>query len=257
MKKIKLFNFWRILKFETPTLIKGAIAVIRKFDMEALHLKINSDKLIAQETELEAITEVVRTHPAAKELKRDRAKRLRILRTLNTYLSALNKAVDTTPIPEHEVVIPFMDKHIRGIASNNFKELDERMVQMLRDYDSDEALQTALGVVGISIYFDSLKEVQANISTSKAKLVKFKSEQPKMRTDAIKRESIQLLNNLLADIELSQIKYPEVDYTPLKNELYSFLSDYITLEKTRRTKSRKTALEKKTAALSGKTSAAD
>lgn len=239
-------------------MIKGATALLSKYDAEALDLKIWVERLQAQETELVGIKKIVRTDPAVKnELEKYRRRRKRLLAVLSTYLLGMNKAmIDLSDSGLHRV-ITFLNGHLSGIAADNGKKLDEKVLQLIQEYDTDETLRTALSEAGVQRYLDELKAVQENIISCKAALVEFRGKQPRVRTNEIKRRSVVLLNELLAAIELSQIRHPEKDYLPLKNELNAFLSEYKALDKTRRTLSRKATEEKKSAALSGKTSAAD
>lgn len=248
-------KYGRIQKMETPTLFKGVNAILSKYDTEALDIKTWCDLLLDQESELGELTEINRTHPASKELKTQRKARKMLLSVINTHYSALNRAQVGLLTAQQEVVIPFLTKYVRNSVSNNNKKLDEILIQMFGTIDEDVSLQTALQVVGLKVYFDELKVIQQNITLCKSKIVKFKSETPKMRTEAIKKSAVNALSNLIQSIELGKIKYPEKDFVPLTNELGAFLSEYQMLDKMRRTISKRTAENKKTVALSSTTDA--
>ena len=76
-----------------------------------------------------------------------------------------------------------------------------------------------------------------------------------MKIPTIKKSAVKALNNLIVSIELGKIKHPELDYEPLINELNAFLGQYQSLDKTRRTISKKAAENKKTVASSTTTTA--
>lgn len=250
----KTYNFGRLHKFETPTLIKGVNAILKNYDTEALDIKIWCDLLLDQESELGELTEINRKHPASKELKMLRKRRKLLLSVLNTHYSALERANVEQLKGHQEILIPFLERFVRNLVTNNYKKLEELVTQMLRNTDEDTEIQSALETVGLKIYFDELKMIQENIALCKSKVVKFKSEIPKMRTSAIKNSSVQALNNLIRSIELGKIKNPETDYSPLSNELDVFLGEFRVLDKSRKTRS-KTAETKKTAASSTTTTA--
>ena len=250
MNIIKVYSYGRIQKFEISTLIKGVNAIVKKYDTVALDIKIWCDLLLDQESELGEITEINRTHPAMKDLKKYRTLLRNILSVLNTHLSALKRAQVSTLSPQQEVVVPFLDRSIRNIVTSNFKKVEEKVIQMIHEVEQNSELQAALEVVGLKVYFDELKLVHNNVALCKMKMVTFKSETPKMRTAAIKSSSVKALTNLIRSINLAIIKYPEKDYNPMTNELNVFLGEYQSLDKSRRTMSKKSAEIKKTAALS-------
>ena len=126
---------------------------------------------------------------------------------------------------------------------------------MIRLIDEDEALRLSLAEAGMKVYFDELKVIQEKIILCQTTVVKFKSELPKEKTATIKKSAVKALNNLIESIELGKIKHPELDTTPLTNELESFLSEFRSLDKTRRTIAKKIAENKKTVASSPTTSA--
>ncbi|MHB9057085.1 MAG: hypothetical protein ACYC2P_13220 [Paludibacteraceae bacterium] len=252
---LKISHYGRIHKMETPTLIKGVNAILKNYDREALDIKIWCDLLLNQESELGEITEINRRNPAMKELNTYRKARRSLLSVINTHYSALERAQVNSLAAQLEVVIPFLNRFVRNLVSNNFKKMNEIVIQMLHIVNEDVSLQSALEVVGLKVYFDELNLIQNNITLCKSRIVKFKSEIPKMRTEAIKKEAVNALNNLIMSIELGKIKHPELDYTPLTNELNVFLGEFQALDKTRRTISKNSAENKKTAAMSPTTTA--
>ncbi len=251
---IKIVRYGRIHKYETPTLIKGVNAILKNYDTEALDIKTWSELLLDQESELGEITEINRKHPASGELKTLRKARRHLLSVINTHYRALERAQVDSLKAHQEVLVPFLDRYVRHIIVSNYKKLDEVVSQMLGEAAIVPELSPALEAVGLKVYFDELKMVQDNIALCKSKVVKFRSEIPKMRTAAIKESSVNALNNLIKSIELGRIKNPETDYTPLSNELGVFMGEFQSLDKARRTRSKKAEI-KKTAASSTTTTA--
>ena len=252
---LKNNKYGRIHKMETPTLIKGVNAIVKKYDTVDLDLKTWCDQLLNQESELAELTEIILTHPAMKELKKQRKARKKLLGVVNIHYSALERAQVDSLTTQQEVVIPFLKQYVRNTITNNNKKMEEIVIQMLRTIEENEPLRMALQTVGLKVYFDELKMIQQNITLCKTKIVAFKSETPKMRTAAIKKSAVNALSNLIQSIELGKIRYPEKDYMPLTNELEAFLSEYQMLDKTRRTISKKIAENKKTVASSPTTDA--
>ena len=153
------------------------------------------------------------------------------------------------------MVLDFLNRFIVDISANNYKKVDEKVSEIINAIEKDSSLQSAIAAVGMKVYFDELKVVQQKITSSQSIVVKFKSELPKTKIPTIKKSAVKALNNLIVSIELGKIKHPELDYEPLINELNAFLGQYQSLDKTRRTISKKAAENKKTVASSTTTTA--
>ena len=252
---MEVYEYGRIQKFETPTLIKGANVILGKYDTEALDIKTWCDLLLDQESELSEVTEVNRKHPAMDELKIYRKERKTLLGVIKIQSFALERSRIGSIITQQKVVLDFLNRFIGDISANNYKKVDEKVSEIINAIEKDSSLQSAIAAVGMKVYFDELKVVQQKITSSQSIVVKFKSELPKTKIPTIKKSAVKALNNLIVSIELGKIKHPELDYEPLINELNAFLGQYQSLDKTRRTISKKAAENKKTVASSTTTTA--
>ena len=252
---MKKSSYQRIHQNESSTLINGVNAILGNYDTVALDIKTWSDQLQNQGSELNAVTEINRKHPAMDDVKihlKDRKSLLGVLKTQSLVLERL----PIGSISSHQAkVLVFLKRFVRNINTYNYKEVDKIVAQMFRLIEEDEALRLSLAEVGMMVYFDELKVIQEKIILCQTTVVKFKSELPKEKTATIKKSAVKALNNLIESIELGKIKHPELDTTPLTNELESFLSEFRSLDKTRRTIAKKTAENKKTVASSPTTSA--
>ena len=252
---MKKYNFQRIHKNESSTLINGVNAILGKYDTVALDIKAWSDDLLNQGSELNEVTEINRKHPAMDDVKihlKDRKSLLGVLKTQSLVLERL----PIGSISSHQAkVLLFLKRFLRDINTGNNKEVDKIVVQMIRLIDEDEALRLSLAEAGMKVYFDELKVIQEKLIACQSTIVQFKSEIPKTRAIEIKKSAVKTLNNLIESIELGKIKHPELDTTSLTNELQTFLGDYWTLNQTRRTISKRTAENKKTVASSTTTDA--
>jgi len=252
---MKVFKFGRIHKMETPTLIKGVNAIVKKYDTEALDIKTWSELLLKHGKEFDKETEINRRHPAMDDVKIYRKQCKKLLGVIMTQSSALER-IQIDSISSHRIkVLNFLKPYRRDIGTNSYKKVDEIVSLIIRLIDEDASLRLSIAEVGMKVYFDELKVIQEKLIACQSTIVQFKSEIPKTRAIEIKKSAVKTLNNLIESIELGKIKHPELDTTPLTNELESFLSEFRSLDKTRRTIAKKTAENKKTVASSPTTSA--
>ena len=252
---MKKNNYERIKKYESSTLIKGVNAILSKYDTEALDIKTWSELLLKHGKEFDKETEINRRHPAMDDVKIYRKQCKKLLGVIMTQSSALER-IQIDSISSHRIkVLNFLKPYRRDIGTNSYKKVDEIVSLIIRLIDEDASLRLSIAEVGMKVYFDELKVIQEKIILCQTTVVKFKSELPKEKTATIKKSAVKALNNLIESIELGKIKHPELDTTPLTNELESFLSEFRSLDKTRRTIAKKTAENKKTVASSPTTSA--
>ena len=252
---MKKSNYQRIHKNESSTLINGVNVILGKYDTEALDIKTWSDQLLNQGSELNEVTEINRRHPAMDEVKIYRQGRRSILGVMKTQSYVLERTRIDSITSHLTVVLEFLKRFVRDINTYNYKEVDKIVAQMIRLIEEDATLRTSLAEMGMMVYFDELKVIQEKINLCQTTVVKFRSEIPKKKTATIKKSAVKALNNLIESIELGKIEHPELDTTPLTNELESFLSAYRSLDQTRRTIARTTAENKETVASSPTTTA--
>ena len=252
---MKKNNYERIKKYESSTLIKGVNAILSKYDTEALDIKTWSELLLKHGKEFDKETEINRRHPAMDDVKIYRKQCKKLLGVIMTQSSALER-IQIDSISSHRIkVLNFLKPYRRDIGTNSYKKVDEIVSLIIRLIDEDASLRLSIAEVGMKVYFDELKVIQEKLIACQSTIVQFKSEIPKTRAIEIKKSAVKTLNNLIESIELGKIKHPELDTTSLTNELESFLSEFRSLDKTRRTIAKKTAENKKTVASSPTTSA--
>lgn len=125
---------------------------------------------------------------------------------------------------------------------------------MFLELDSDSAKMEAVQTLGYKPLLNELRTNQQSIKDTQKMRRSTKALNPGIQSrKKIVHRTLTAMNDLFHAIGINQKALPEVDYTPLVNELNKMLAEYKVLLQTRRTLALKSADIKKTDALSATT----
>jgi hypothetical protein len=256
MKKIIVFvliSFSRLWKNEFRALVNKVVAILDQCDPVALNIKFVYDRLVEAQAQLSLLKVPAGKHPKTAELSDDRVKRKKLIRTLVSQVRILNSANTVYNIPQLEVITPFVARYLNPIVNANSTVQSDVLDEMFGKLDGDTSLQAAIETLNLKASFDELKVLQQHMSDTETERSNTKDHQ-EVVTTVVRASGERTLKNLISEIELAQMKYPELDYNPLIEKLNELFTFYMAQAKTRTT-IRKQAASSKVSTINTKTTA--
>lgn len=171
-----------------------------------------------------------RGHPITKKLTR-----LRELRTLHVQAIKfeLKKAIKLDETGEDELVLNLNNAITRFLdklhESKNEVVMHQRLLQFIDQVATDSKLAQALSkydmITLISELEATLEDTVSYLNERTASIAK----RPKLETELIKKEVIEVIKYLFNEIELAQLRNPSIDYSELIDEMNGMLRNMNTL----------------------------
>lgn len=247
MIKIVQVPFSKVPKLEFPELVNNVVLVVSKHNPDACYIRGFYDYLLEVQSQNSKLS--VTNRKTEESIKLQSLKKRRY-----TVLSAIigqTKNLEKVNLPEHanalSTVTLFIDGFFGKIRKDVSKIKTERVKQLFAQLDSDFALQTAMQNVGLTPYLNELRDIQLNIDDKSAKNIEQNAARPKLKDTQEVIAKIRLaLNNLLRGIEFGVHAHPNVDYTPLINELNELLTKYRSEIKAKATRTKNAATDNST-----------
>jgi len=229
MRKIfTTFNFRRVPKLEFPDLINGVIATTEKYKPETMFITGLFLKLKQVQPRLKSLAVVYTKTTETPVLKELRIKLEALLRAIIHQTKAVVTANLDSQAEQRVLVLPFIEKFFNNIISDSPKTRKERITQMFITLDGNSELSDAVNAVGLSLYIEELRSLIQSMESTQSHRRKVKSSRPRMKTKEIIIEVSTALVNYLKSVEIAIIEHPELDYTPMVNELNELFVSYKT-----------------------------
>jgi len=240
MKKLNFVSvsFSRLRRNEIRVLVNRLVELFEQFDSETLKLTFVFDKLVEAQSDLRLIQTQEGKNPKTAELnvKRDNLKRL--IRTLVTQVRVLNTANRVVAIPHLEVLSPVVVRFLNPIVNANSTVQTDVLDEMFSVLEKDDTFQPSIEALNLKVLFDELKVLHQSYSAILTERMNSRIRSV-VETSEVRLKTNTALNNLMKEIELAQLKYPEANYNALiekMNEIFSFYSAQAKARKTIRKK---------------------
>ena len=236
MKKVIfiIVSFSRLWKNEFRVLVNKVVSVMDQFDPAALHLKFVYDMLVEAQDELRQMHVPDGKHPMTKNLTEKRTNRKKLIRTLISQIRVLNSANAVYTIPQLDVVTPFVTRYLNPIVNVNSTVQTDVLEEMFEALEGDSTLQTAIETLNLKTSFDELKVLQQSFTRTETERMNTRVRRKVVTTD-VRANAETALHNLMKEIELAQLKYPELDYSLMIEKLNELFTFYMAQVKTRTT----------------------
>lgn len=230
----------RLLKLEVPELATRVMEIVEKHDSETLKIK-ESFNLLAEKQPLINLLEVrYGPHPITEELIPLRRKRILYATAISFQMRALiNADVDGTD-ENVKVAKVAVIRYLANLRSNNEKLINQKVTQFFGAIDDNEELSVALTELNFTPYLDELLSVHTAVRERLATRTTLLSNR-KVEVLSIRQSIFASLRQLFKQINLAKLQYPEVDYTPLVDELNVLLTSFGNLINTRTSLNKKKA----------------
>jgi hypothetical protein len=255
MQKIKFFScISEARKFELSEILERVESIVEKHDTETLGINGMFQLLKAEKPELSKLTAVkARGFPERDKVSQLYIRRKQLLYAIKHQCTIVEKAAIASQTEFAKQVIPIISLHLKDFEKANLTEKSEKLNVFLNVLDA-VANKAAIAGLGMTVYVDELKGIQAAISantTSNKTLVVIRA---KSQTQQVKNSVLTALRNLFRAIELASVEHTDKDYSQLIGELNNYLASFNAAVKTRRT--RRMNMTKKETAASTPTSVA-
>ena len=254
LKKIKLS---KLLKLELAPLIMDVIDVLKKYDVEKLHLEFALKILEKNQKQINTLEILLGPHGLTSEIEKWHRQRLTYAGSVSTQMKGIAQANLQSMSEDIKIAQRVVNDYLVGIRNNNKKEIGALIDNFLAKIDDKPIVESAFTNIGLMPYVDELRNADATHRrlyyerlTSRAK------RQKRDESKAIQKEGQAALRSFFEQVSVSDRTYPELNYKPLINELNSVIVDFSNTINTRATYNKKRALkaqEEKDAATSAET----
>jgi hypothetical protein len=242
-KFITYVSFARVVNLEFMRLVMKLAQVVAKHNPATLKIEGVYNLLLAELPKLTSLQVKSGKHPNSIELKSLRLKRRNLLVVITGKVRLLPKAQVDALNASAALVLPLLEKYLKNIVADKLNTQSEKINELLDELDGNAAMNAALATLGLKVYLDELKTLQAAIEQQSDSQVANKSvKKLKVETRTIRAEVCDAVTDLLNAIEIAQKENKELDYTPLISEVNELLKPYQTDIKTRNTRSKNAML---------------
>ena len=173
-------------------------------------------------------------HLLSKDLSEKRKNRRKLIRTLVSQIRVLNSAKAVYAIPQLDVVTSFVVRYLNPIVKVTSTVQTDVLEEMFSTLNGDSTLQTAIETLNMKTSFDELKVLQQSFTQTEMERMNTRIRRLVVTTD-VRANAEKALHNLMKEIELSQLKYPELDYSLMIEKLNELFTFYMAQAKTRTT----------------------
>ena len=215
-----------MLKLEVPQMVEQVIKIVEKHGPQALKINEIYNLLIAEKPQIDKLFVWYRSHPFTKELKELRRKRRLNVRKISFHLSVLIQEDVSGVDKSVNLVKSEIERFILDFNSKNEEVKCRKLTQLFALIEEDEELELALSTLKFTEMLNDLRTTHSRILTMSNNKITSLSQRPKEKTSDLIKSVLTATKNIFKDIELAQLKFPEINYNPLFDELNVLLIKY-------------------------------
>ena len=215
-----------MLKLEVPQMVEQVIEIVEKHGPQALKINEIYNLLIAEKPQIDKLFVWYRLHPFTKELKELRRKRRLNVRKISFHLSVLIQEDVSGVDKSVNLVKSEIERFILDFNSKNEEVKCRKLTQLFALIEEDEELELALSTLKFTEMLNDLRTTHSRILTMSNNKIASLSQRPKEKTSDLIKSVLTATKNIFKDIELAQLKFPEINYNTLFDELNVLLIKY-------------------------------
>lgn len=227
--ELKKIRFSRLRKLELSVLAKSVIEIVEKNDPETLRIKELFDSLVEQKPHIEHLDVGYGPHPITTELDSLRQQRIAYSQGIMNQMKTIERGKMEGMKESLKVAQPVANLYLKNLSRNSSRIITEKVIRFFNKIEESEALETAFDTLDLTTYLDQLQSVNSTLIELFNNRRFSISERPKGMTPFFVKSITDIMRKLFLQIELAQFKNPELNYTPLIDELNDEL---ISFEKT-------------------------
>lgn len=240
--EVKSISLSRLLKMELPGFIETIIDILKKYDVEKLHLDFWLKVLKKNQKQIKTLTIPLGAHPLSERIVEWHNQRLMYASSISIQMRGIAKG--NLPnlkgdIATAQVVVKDYLADFRGY---NKSEITSQINNFLNTVEDETTVKNAFINLGLMPYIEQLKLAHQTHEHYYGERRKSKSKiQKRDINKAIKQEGEQALRSFFEQVEVANRTYPELNYAPLIRELNNVIAEHTNLINTRATYNRKRA----------------
>lgn len=222
--EVNRLPFSRLLKSEVAQLADRLLGIVETHNPELLQLEPVFNLLKAQKPQIDILNIRYGVDPNRLELIPLREHMVLQTSAIKLQLRMLSKKTNDQSL---QVIQTSVDGYLRYLnASRNEEEIDSKIVGFLNEVKTDDELAIAIDEHDLSSLIVNLKEALEDVKRVKGRRVKLLSQRPETQTQELTKQIASTTELLFKDLEVSQLKNPDVDYTSLIREVNQLLDQF-------------------------------
>lgn len=225
--EIKNVPFSKLLRLELPDLANQVINIVEHYSPAELQIEEVYNLLVAKAPQIKNLKSSYGASPITLQLKPMRDELLLHVGEIKfQYRKARFLRTDSTDKPLTVVKVA-IDLHLRRLRTSKHEYiLNQKITQFLEEVNVNSELNGALETLGFTNLIDNLRTAHSKINMYLSERLRSISQRPREKTDEIANEVIEAIKDLFKQIEVAQLKYPELNYTALFDELNALVTSY-------------------------------
>lgn len=231
--RLKLNHLWNS---EYCMFVSQIVAIVLKYQPEALHLKKSFERVTAFMPELAKIKAQEQGNAISNQLADLNNERKTLIRGIIDQVKTFGKLSMSAIAPHVVVLNRFLDKHGRDIGESNYNANTDRINKLLADYEGNAEVQAAVSALYLVILFDQLRVVNTQFATLYMQRTEEDAAVETVDARAIRMELDKALTAFYDAFEFCSTEYEDLDYQTPANEMNDLISNYKTQLKARTTR---------------------
>jgi len=231
--KISRLAFKSLRNSEYTMFISQLVAILLKYNVDALQLRKSFDRLVALTPELDKIVAQDLSSAYSNKIRDLDAQRDNLFAVIVSMVKNLEKSGIATLAPHVELLKRLLDKHGRDIAEAGYSAETKRLNDFLVEISTNANLMAAITATNLALFIDQLRTVNTEFASKFMTRVEESSTSEVINAHIIRRVSDKTLTSFFDAIEFCSSEYEDLDYVTPANELNELITYYKTMLKAR------------------------
>lgn len=235
--------FQRLPKDDLEVLAKQVVDFVAQKDADSMQIKFVYDELVKAHAQLHLTKVKPGRHPLTSDvvlLKKDRAK---LIRAIIALLKVLNSTSKLYSIPQLNEVTEFVVRYLMPLTGAKSSFQTNWLNKMFEELQESVELQAAIEALSMKALFDELAVMNESFQNLEVERVDSRIRKV-VDTHVVRKATEKALNNMIKDVELAQLKYPELDYSEIVTKMNEYILMRISIVKARSTARKNTKRRK-------------
>jgi len=231
--KISRLAFKSLRNSEYTMFISQLVAILLKYNVDALQLRKSFDRLVALTPELDKIVAQDLSSAYSNKIRDLDAQRDNLFAVIVSMVKNLEKSGIATLAPHVELLKRLLDKHGRDIAEAGYSAETKRLNDFLVEISTNANLMAAITATNLALFIDQLRTVNTEFASKFMVRIEESSSSEVVNAYNIRLVSDKTLISFFRAIEFCSSEYEDLDYVTPANELNELITYYKTMLKAR------------------------
>lgn len=218
---------------EYTMFISQLVAILLKYNLDALQLRKSFDRLVALTPELDKIVAQDLSSAYSNKIRDLDAQRDNLFAVIVSMVKNLEKSGIATLAPHVELLKRLLDKHGRDIAEAGYSAETKRLNDFLVEISTNANLMAAITATNQALFIDQLRTVNTEFASKFMVRIEESSTSEVVNAYNIRLVSDKTLISFFRAIEFCSSEYEDLDYVTPANELNELITYYKTMLKAR------------------------